>query len=47
MKKVIIELYVPEDQEINDHSVGVALGIAIMKGELFYEQVENEVVQEE
>lgn len=34
MNKVIIELYVPE--EVNDISVGKALGIAIMTNELRY-----------
>lgn len=36
MNKVIIELWLPEDEEINDTNVGKALGIAIMTNDLKY-----------
>ena len=48
MNKVIIELWLPEDEEINDTNVGKALGVAIMTNELKYaivpyiEEEENE-----
>ena len=34
--KVIIELYLPDDQEVNDINVGRALGEAIMTNQLTY-----------
>jgi hypothetical protein len=39
MKKVIIELWMPEDEDVNDKSVGRALGEALMTGTLTYETV--------
>lgn len=36
MKKVIIELWLGDEEEVNDISVGRALGEAIMLGDLTY-----------
>lgn len=38
MKRITIELYLPDDQEVNDINVGRALGEAIMTDTLGYSE---------
>lgn len=39
MKKITIELWLPDEEEVNDENVGKALGIAIMANNLKYSTV--------
>ena len=36
MKRVIIELWIPDEEEVNDVNVGKALGVAVMTNDLKY-----------